>query len=82
VTDGALVDMLARRPMTARDLAQALGMTMPQVKEMLQRLCTAGLVAQHLYKDQKFYRSHETAPAYSQDDCAGSFSSKFKGHIT
>ena len=57
VTDGALVDMLARRPMTARDLAQALGMTMPQVAKRLHRLQAAGLISQNFHQQEDFYRS-------------------------
>lgn len=56
-TDRALVDMLARRPMTARDLAQALGMTLPQVEKRLHRLQAAGLISQDFHQQEDFYRS-------------------------
>ena len=55
-TDRTLVDMLARRPMTARDLAQALGMTMPQVEKRLHRLQAAGLISQNFHQQEDFYR--------------------------
>jgi predicted ArsR family transcriptional regulator len=68
--------------MTAPDLAQALGLPLAQAKERLQRLYATGLVAHNIYHGQEFYRSQETGAVYSQDDSAGSFPSKSKGHIT
>lgn len=56
-TDRALVDMLARRPMTARDLAQALGMALAQVEKRLHRLQTKGLISQEFHRKEDFYRS-------------------------
>jgi wyosine [tRNA(Phe)-imidazoG37] synthetase (radical SAM superfamily) len=57
VTDSAFVDMLSRRPMTAQDLAQALGLPLPQVEKRLHRLQAAGLISQDLYQQEGFYRS-------------------------
>lgn len=57
VKDNAVVDMLSRRPMTARDLAQALGLPLPQVEKRLHRLQAAGLISQDLYQQEGFYRS-------------------------
>ncbi len=54
--DAALVEMLARRPMTAPDLSQALGLPLPQVEERLRELCQAGRISFSLYGDQGFYR--------------------------
>lgn len=56
-TDSTLVDMLARRPMTARDLAQALGLTLSQVEKRLHRLRAAGLIFRDLHQQEAFYRS-------------------------
>jgi wyosine [tRNA(Phe)-imidazoG37] synthetase (radical SAM superfamily) len=56
LTDAALVEMLARRPMTARDLAQALGVPLPQVEKRLHRLQAAGLVSRDVYQEEGFYR--------------------------
>jgi len=55
--DGAFLEMLARRPMTAKDLAQALGMSESQVLEELHRLETAGLISCDRYHDRGFYRA-------------------------
>jgi wyosine [tRNA(Phe)-imidazoG37] synthetase (radical SAM superfamily) len=57
VNDALLVEMLARRPMTAADLARVLGLPLDLVQARLKRLCEAGLIAQSFYQDQGFYRS-------------------------
>lgn len=57
VSDRAVVEMLARRPMTARDLAQALGLPLPQMEQRLHRLQAAGLISQNTYQVETFYRS-------------------------
>jgi len=57
VMDSAFVDMLARRPMTAKDLAQALGLPLVQVEKRLNRLQAAGLISQDFYQHEGFYRS-------------------------
>jgi len=49
--------MLARRPMTARDLAQALGISLAHVRERLRRLVKAGMISRDVHRDQDFYRS-------------------------
>jgi wyosine [tRNA(Phe)-imidazoG37] synthetase (radical SAM superfamily) len=55
--DGAFLEMLARRPMTAQDLAQALGLPESQVLKELRRLETAGLVLCDRYQERGFYRA-------------------------
>ena len=55
--DRDLLDMLARRPMTAGDLAQALGLSLVQVRERLGRLLKSGLVSRHMHREEDFYRS-------------------------
>jgi wyosine [tRNA(Phe)-imidazoG37] synthetase (radical SAM superfamily) len=55
--DSEVVDMLSRRPMTARDLAEALGLPLPQVEKRLHRLQAAGLIFQNFYEHEGFYRS-------------------------
>ncbi len=57
VTDRVFVDMLSRRPMTAQDLAQALGLPLPQVEKRLHRLQAAGLISHDFYQQEDFYRS-------------------------
>lgn len=57
VTDQAVVEMLARRPMTAPDLAQALGLPLPQLEQRLHRLQAAGLISQNTYQLKSFYQS-------------------------
>jgi wyosine [tRNA(Phe)-imidazoG37] synthetase (radical SAM superfamily) len=54
--DEDLVAMLSRRPMTAADLAQALGLPLVQVVARLKRLLDAGRVSHDRYHDQEFYR--------------------------
>ncbi len=54
--DEDFVAMLSRRPMTAPDLAQALGLPLAQVEKRLQRLQAAGRVSCDRYHDQGFYR--------------------------
>ncbi len=54
--DRTFLEMLARRPMTAEDLAQALGLPESQVLKELRRLQTAGLVSCDRYQERGFYR--------------------------
>jgi wyosine [tRNA(Phe)-imidazoG37] synthetase (radical SAM superfamily) len=61
VKDRDLIDMLARRPMTAADLAQALGFPLAQVRQRLGRLSKSGLVRRDVHQDQDFYRSLVTS---------------------
>jgi wyosine [tRNA(Phe)-imidazoG37] synthetase (radical SAM superfamily) len=61
VKDRDLIEMLARRPMTAGDLAQALGFPLAQVRERLGRLAKSGLVRRDVHQDQDFYRSLVTS---------------------
>jgi wyosine [tRNA(Phe)-imidazoG37] synthetase (radical SAM superfamily) len=61
VKDRDLIDMLARRPMTALDLAQALGFPLAQVRERLGRLAKSGLIRRDVHQDQDFYRSLVTS---------------------
>ncbi|MGQ9687966.1 MAG: radical SAM protein [Desulfobaccales bacterium] len=61
VEDHDLLEMLARRPMTARQLAQALGQSLAQVRERLGRLAKSGLVHRDVHEDQDFYRSLSTS---------------------
>jgi len=57
IRDRDLIDMLARRPMTAGDLAQALGFPLAKVRQHLVRLAKSGLVSRDVHQDQDFYRS-------------------------
>jgi wyosine [tRNA(Phe)-imidazoG37] synthetase (radical SAM superfamily) len=57
VTDAQFLETLARRPMTAADLAQVLGLPEALVQQRLEHLCEAGLIACNLFQDQGFYRS-------------------------
>jgi wyosine [tRNA(Phe)-imidazoG37] synthetase (radical SAM superfamily) len=61
VKDRDLIDMLARRPMTPADLAQALGFPLAQVRQRLGRLSKSGLVRRDVHQDQDFYRSLVTS---------------------
>jgi wyosine [tRNA(Phe)-imidazoG37] synthetase (radical SAM superfamily) len=54
--DEDLVEMLSRRPMTASDLAQALGLPLVQVVARLKRLQDSGRISHDRYHDQEFYR--------------------------
>lgn len=56
VNDALLVEMLARRPMTAEDLARVLGLPLDLVQQRLLHLCEIGQVAGQPYCDQEFYR--------------------------
>jgi wyosine [tRNA(Phe)-imidazoG37] synthetase (radical SAM superfamily) len=56
VSDARFLEMLARRPMTAPDLAEVLGLPLDLVQQRLKRLCKSGLVSQSLYQEQGFYR--------------------------
>ena len=53
------MEMLSRRPMTAPDLAEALGLPLMQVEAQLKRLTASGRIAFNRYHDQEFYR-HQT----------------------
>ena len=61
IKDREMIEMLARRPMTAADLAQALGFPLAQVRERLGRLLKSGLVHRDVHQDQDFYRSLATS---------------------
>ena len=54
--DQDFLRMLARRPMTARDLAQALGLSRGQVLERLKGLIKAGVISRDTHREQDFYR--------------------------
>jgi wyosine [tRNA(Phe)-imidazoG37] synthetase (radical SAM superfamily) len=54
--DEDLVEMLSRRPMTAPDLAQALGLPLVQIVARLKRLQDSGRISHDRYHDQEFYR--------------------------
>ncbi len=53
------MEMLSRRPMTAPDLAQALGLPLVQVVARLKRLQDSGRISHNRYHDEEFYR-HQT----------------------
>jgi wyosine [tRNA(Phe)-imidazoG37] synthetase (radical SAM superfamily) len=57
VTDARFLEMLARRPMTAADLAQVLGLSEVLVRRRLYRLQESDLIACDLFQEQGFYRS-------------------------
>ena len=57
--DEDLVEMLSRRPMTAADIAEALGLPLVQVVARLKCLADAGRITHDRYHDQEFYR-HQT----------------------
>jgi len=57
--DEDLVEMLSRRPMTAPDLAQALGLPLVQVVARLKRLQDSGRISHDRYHNEEFYR-HQT----------------------
>ena len=57
--DEDFVAMLSRRPMTAPDLAQALGLPLAQVEARLNHLKASGRISFNRYHDQEFYR-HQT----------------------
>ena len=59
--DAVLVEMLARRPMTAADLAKVCGLPLAEVRQRLLHLCETGQVAGHAYCDQEFYRQASEA---------------------
>jgi len=54
--DEDLVDMLSRRPMTAPDLAQALGLPLVQVVARLKHLLDSGRISHNRYHNEEFYR--------------------------
>jgi wyosine [tRNA(Phe)-imidazoG37] synthetase (radical SAM superfamily) len=57
--DEDFVEMLSRRPMTAPDLAQALGLPLVQVVARLKRLQDSGRISHNRYHNEEFYR-HQT----------------------
>ncbi|MCX5892656.1 MAG: radical SAM protein [Deltaproteobacteria bacterium] len=59
--DAVLVEMLARRPMTAADLAKVCGLPLAVVRRRLRLLCETGQVAGHSYCDQEFFRQASEA---------------------
>lgn len=56
ISEARFLEMLSRRPMTAADLAQALGLPLDQVQEKLERLEAAGRIFYNRYQEQGFYR--------------------------
>ena len=59
--DAILVEMLARRPMTAADLAKVCGLPLAEVRQRLLYLCETGRVAGQSYCDQEFFRQASEA---------------------
>jgi wyosine [tRNA(Phe)-imidazoG37] synthetase (radical SAM superfamily) len=58
--DETFLAMLARRPMTARDLAETLGLPLMVVESCLRRLQQAGLIQEDRYQGKKFYRNQSS----------------------
>ncbi|MFZ5449200.1 MAG: radical SAM protein [Thermodesulfobacteriota bacterium] len=54
--DEDIVEMLSRRPMTAADMAKALGVPLVQMVARLKCLQDAGRISHDHYHDQEFYR--------------------------
>lgn len=54
--DEDLVEMLSRRPMTAADIAKALGLPLVQIVARLKCLQDSGRITHDRYHDQEFYR--------------------------
>ncbi|MCL4501948.1 MAG: radical SAM protein [Deltaproteobacteria bacterium] len=54
--DAVLVEMLARRPMTAADLAKVCGLPLAEVQEKLRDLEDAGRISCNRYQGEGFYR--------------------------
>ncbi len=54
-SDSEFVEMLSRRPMTASDLAQALGLPLAAVQERLRNLEKSGRISCNHYLNQGFY---------------------------
>ncbi|MEJ5330621.1 MAG: radical SAM protein [Desulfobaccales bacterium] len=63
LSDEACLEMLARRPMTARDLAQALGVAPEEVAARLAKLARRGLVKLEKHYQEAFYRTAKSAAA-------------------
>jgi wyosine [tRNA(Phe)-imidazoG37] synthetase (radical SAM superfamily) len=61
--DEDLVEMLSRRPMTAADMAKALGLPLVQIVARLKCLQDTGRITHDRYNDQEFFRSQETGAA-------------------
>jgi wyosine [tRNA(Phe)-imidazoG37] synthetase (radical SAM superfamily) len=57
VEDAQFLETLARRPMTAGDLAQVLGLSEALVRRRLRQLQDSGLIVCDLYQEEGFYRS-------------------------
>jgi wyosine [tRNA(Phe)-imidazoG37] synthetase (radical SAM superfamily) len=57
--DEDFLEMLSRRPMTAADMASALGLPLVQVVARLKSLQDSGRISHDRYHDQEFYR-HQT----------------------
>ncbi len=55
-SDGQFLEALARRPMTAVDLAKVLGLPVFLVREKLTRFGGEGLVSSDRYQNEEFYR--------------------------
>jgi wyosine [tRNA(Phe)-imidazoG37] synthetase (radical SAM superfamily) len=66
VSDARFLEMLARRPMTAGDVAEVLGLPLDLVQQRLKRLCKSGMVSHSLYQEQGFYRSQPATILNSQ----------------
>jgi wyosine [tRNA(Phe)-imidazoG37] synthetase (radical SAM superfamily) len=61
VNDADFLAALARRPMTAHDLVQVLGLPLGQVEARLKRLAQQGLITCSRHQHQSFYRHVPTA---------------------
>jgi wyosine [tRNA(Phe)-imidazoG37] synthetase (radical SAM superfamily) len=57
LSDARFIEMLARRPMTAADVAEVLGLPLELVQKRLKHLREAGAISFSHYQDQGFYRS-------------------------
>ncbi len=64
LSDEACLEMLARRPMTARDLASAFGVAPEEMTARLAALARQGLVKMELHQKESFYRTARGAAAH------------------
>lgn len=55
VSDARFIEMLSRRPMTAADVAEVLGLPLELVQKRLKHLYKTGAISYSRYQDQGFY---------------------------
>lgn len=67
LSDDDFLETLARRPLTAQDLAEVLGLPLALVMKKLEHLKSQGLISYHIYQQRGFYQCDRSHPSSNKN---------------